>query len=90
MSLEAEFLGYFPLPAGSCSTTPVVAVDLSRELGRTSGTYRAWDGALPASEPCACGGVIKADSGAWHHVRAAMQAHQRTKGHVVWRKREGL
>lgn len=83
---EAEFLGHFPVSALG-PTTRLRAMDLSREAARTSGTYERWDGALPVSEPCVCGGVITADSGAVHHVLTAVRAHQGTTEHALWQRR---
>ena len=90
LPVDPEFLGHVPLPAGSGPTTRRQAVDLSREAARTSGTYRAWDGTTPRSEPCACGGVIVARSPQPVHVRIAVRDHQLTERHARWRKEQGF
>ena len=84
------FAGYIPSQAGSRPTARPLEVDLSREAARASGTYPAWDGAMPRPEPCVCGGVIVADRPSWQSVLAAVKRHQASDLHAVWRAKEGL
>lgn len=88
--VDPEFLGHVPLPAGTGPTARRQAVDLSREAGRASGTYPAWDGTVFESQTCSCGGLIVAANPSANQIRLAVQEHQRTPEHRKWRKREGL
>lgn len=42
------------------------------------------------SRPCACGGDISARMGDWEWIVLALQAHQETASHRLWRRVEGL
>lgn len=88
--VDPEFLGHVPLPADQGPTTRKQSVDLSREMARTSGNYRAWNGSVAESRDCACGSVIVARSPDPVHVRIAVRDHNLTERHSRWRKREGL
>jgi len=89
LPIEAEFLGHFPLPAGSGPTALRVRRDMSAEAARASGGYAAWDGSQQAVVPeaaCVCGGVIVPDTKAPADVLAAVQIHNQTPLHRRWRE----
>lgn len=89
-ALEAEFLGHFPLPTGSRPTARQLAVDMSRELDRASGGFPGWDGSQQIVMPecvCACGGRLVAETKAPGDILAAVQIHNETGRHSIWRER---
>lgn len=50
-----------------------------------------WIGDEPGrSEPCACGGIIRAESLSDYDARRAVDAHAVTPEHLAWREREAV